>query len=59
MPKYAKYLKEILSNKGKLANFAIIGLNEECLAIVLRKFPPKISDLGSFFSPLYYWQLTN
>ena len=30
MPKYAKYLKEILSNKGKLADFATIDLNEEC-----------------------------
>ena len=29
MPKYAKYLKEILSNKGKFADFTTIVLNEE------------------------------
>ena len=37
MPKYTKYLKEILSNKGKLADFAAIGLNGECSIVVLRK----------------------
>ena len=52
MPKYAKYyLKEILSNKGNLEDFAIIGLNEKCSAIVLRKLPPKLSDPGSFLVP--------
>ena len=35
MPKYDKYLKETLSNKGKLVNFAIIGLNEECSIVAL------------------------
>ncbi|KAG5063732.1 hypothetical protein JHK85_004915 [Glycine max] len=51
MPKYAKYLIEIISNKGKLTNFATIGLNEECSGIVLRKLPPKIKDSGSFLIP--------
>jgi len=51
MPKYTKYLKEILSNKEKLANFATIGLNKECSTVVLRKLPPKLSDLGSFSVP--------
>ena len=51
MPKYAKYLKEILSNKGKLADFATIGLNEECSAVILKKLPPKLKDPGSFSIP--------
>ena len=51
MPKYAKYLKEILSNKEKLAYFTTIGLNKKCFAIVLRKLPPKLSNLGSFSVP--------
>ena len=29
MSSYAKHLKEILSNKGKLANFGTMGLNED------------------------------
>jgi len=38
MPKYAKYFKEISSNKGKLVYFAPIGLNEECSVMILKKF---------------------
>jgi len=48
MPKYAKFLKEILSNKMKLTEFETIALSEECSAIVLNKLPPKLKDLGSF-----------
>jgi len=51
MSSYAKHLKEILSNKGKLANFGTVGLTEECSAIVLRKLPPKLKDLGKFTIP--------
>lgn len=46
--KYAKYLKDILSNKKKLANFAFVGLNEECFVVSLRKLHLKLKDLGSF-----------
>ncbi|KAG5082901.1 hypothetical protein JHK84_052939 [Glycine max] len=31
MPSYAKHLKVVLSNKGKLENFGTVGLNKECL----------------------------
>ncbi|XP_027338142.1 uncharacterized protein LOC113852086 [Abrus precatorius] len=48
MPKYAKFLKEMLSNKKKLEEFEIVRLNEECPAILLRKLPPKLKDPGSF-----------
>jgi len=51
MPKYAKFLKEILGNKRKLEEFATIKLNEECSAIVLKKLPPKFKDPGSFTIP--------
>ena len=39
MPKYAKFLKEIISNKKKLEEFELIGLSEECSAVVLKKLP--------------------
>ena len=48
MSKYAKYLKEILSNKGKLVDFATIALNKECSTIILRKLLHKLSDPMSF-----------
>ena len=51
MPKYAKFLKDIISNKKKLADFETIGLSEECSAVVLRKLPPKLKDPGSFTIP--------
>ena len=37
MQKYDKYLKEILSNKEKLTDFATIGLNKECYVIVFKE----------------------
>src|SRR5262249_51768999 len=48
MPKYVKYLKEIMSNKRKLEDLARITLSEECLAILQNKLPPKLKDPGSF-----------
>ena len=51
MPKYTKYLKEIISNKEKLADIAIIGLKEKCFVVVLRKLSPKLKDSGSFSVP--------
>ncbi|RDY02406.1 hypothetical protein CR513_14135, partial [Mucuna pruriens] len=47
-PKYATFLKEVISNKRKLGEFELVELNEECLVIVLQKFPPKLKDPRSF-----------
>ncbi|XP_019175842.1 PREDICTED: uncharacterized protein LOC109171164 [Ipomoea nil] len=35
MPSYVKYIKEIVSNKRKLEEFATVHLNEECVSINL------------------------
>jgi len=51
MSKYAKFLKEILSNKRKLIEFETIALSEECSAIVLKKLPPKLKDPDNFTIP--------
>ncbi|XP_073133850.1 uncharacterized protein [Henckelia pumila] len=51
IPSYAKFLKEILSNKRKLVNFETVKLSEECLAILQNKLPPKFKDPGSFSIP--------
>ncbi|XP_073120635.1 uncharacterized protein [Henckelia pumila] len=51
MPSYAKFLKEILSNKRKLVDFETIKLSEECSAILQNKLPPKLKDPGSFSIP--------
>ncbi|XP_010247916.1 PREDICTED: uncharacterized protein LOC104590859 [Nelumbo nucifera] len=51
MPHYAKFLKEILANKRKLGDVAIVLLNEECSAILLNKLPQKLKDPESFTIP--------
>ena len=51
MPKYVKFLKEVLSNKRKLMDNENVMLTEECSTILQRKLPPKLKDLGSFTIP--------
>ncbi|XP_073139087.1 uncharacterized protein [Henckelia pumila] len=51
MPSYAKFLKEILSNKKKLEEHEMTSLTENCSALVQNKIPPKQKDPGSFSIP--------
>ncbi|XP_024022401.1 uncharacterized protein LOC112091893 [Morus notabilis] len=51
MPTYVKFMKDILSDKRKLENFETVALTEEYSAIMQRKLPPKLKDLGSFTIP--------
>ena len=48
MHSYVKFMKDILSKKRILLNFEIVNLTEECSAILQRKLPQKLKDLGSF-----------
>jgi hypothetical protein len=50
MPTYAKFLKDILSNKRKLDE-ETVTLTEKVSAIVMNKLPPKLQDPGSFTIP--------
>ena len=51
MPLYAKFLKEILSKKRKLAEEGIVNLTATCSAIIQKKLPAKMKDPGSFTIP--------
>ena len=51
MPNYAKFLKDIISKKRRLEEFEIVKLFEECSAILQKKLPQKLKDLGSFTLP--------
>lgn len=51
MPKYAKFLKDLLSNKKKLEDLSMVILSEECSEILQNKLPTKRTDLGSFTIP--------
>ena len=51
MPSYAKFMKEILSQKRKIRDDETVLLTEECSYILQNKLPPKLKDLGSFTIP--------
>ncbi|GJZ03677.1 hypothetical protein Tco_0536952 [Tanacetum coccineum] len=51
MPKYAKMLKDLLSNKEKLLELSNTPLNENCSAVLLKKLPEKLGDPGKFLIP--------
>ncbi|XP_048231212.1 uncharacterized protein LOC125370256 [Ricinus communis] len=51
MPMYAKFLKEILSNKRKFEDLVCMTLNEECSVIFQNKLSEKRHDPGSFTIP--------
>nr|GEU63726.1 reverse transcriptase domain-containing protein [Tanacetum cinerariifolium] len=48
MPKFAPMFKKLLNNKDKLIDLNKTPLNENCSAVVLKKLPEKLSDLGRF-----------
>ncbi|GKB35321.1 reverse transcriptase domain-containing protein [Tanacetum coccineum] len=51
MPKYAKFLKGLLTNKAMLEEACIVTMNKRCLAVLLNKLPLKEQDPGSFTIP--------
>ncbi|XP_058006783.1 uncharacterized protein LOC131182149 [Hevea brasiliensis] len=53
MPSYAKFLKEILSNKRRLEDYETMALTEECSALLQNKLPSKLKDPGSFSIPCH------
>ncbi|KAI3703995.1 hypothetical protein L1987_74196 [Smallanthus sonchifolius] len=58
MPKYAKFLKDLLSNKKKLEDLSIVILNERCSAVVQNKLPEKLADPGVFTIPCLFGSST-
>ena len=53
MPKYAKFIKDVLSKKRKLGKFEMVVLTKECSSILKNKIPPKLKDPGSFIIPCF------
>src|SRR4051812_23927307 len=51
MPKYAKFLKELVSKKKKLGEHETVMLTEESSALLKNKLPPKLRDPGNFSIP--------
>ncbi|GJS72773.1 DNA-directed DNA polymerase [Tanacetum coccineum] len=57
MPKYAKFLKGLLTNKARLEEACKIIMNQRCSAVLLNKFSSKEKDPGSFTIPCDIGQL--
>ncbi|XP_061344586.1 uncharacterized protein LOC133290512 [Gastrolobium bilobum] len=45
-------MKDLLSKKRKLKECKTVTLTEECNAIIQKKLPPNLKDLGSFSIPI-------
>ncbi|GKC91767.1 hypothetical protein Tco_1152416 [Tanacetum coccineum] len=57
MPKYAKFLKGLLTNKARLEEACTITIKERCSTVLLNKLPSKEKDPGSFTIPCDIGQL--
>ncbi|GKA41921.1 reverse transcriptase domain-containing protein [Tanacetum coccineum] len=57
MPKFASTFKSLLSNKEKLFELANTPLNENCLAVLLKKLPEKLRDPNKFLIPCDFPEL--
>ncbi|GJR86395.1 reverse transcriptase domain-containing protein [Tanacetum coccineum] len=51
MPRVAPTIRDSLMNKEKLLELVKITLNENCLAMLLKKLPEKLRDPGKFLIP--------
>ena len=51
VPRYAKFVKELCTNKRKLKGNKVVSVRENILNVLQRKLPPKCKDLGSFTIP--------
>ncbi|XP_021984757.1 uncharacterized protein LOC110880566 [Helianthus annuus] len=59
MPKYAKFLKDLLRNKEKLGELSNVPLHGGCSAVVLNQLPEKLTDPGVFTIPCLFGSNTN
>ncbi|GKF04696.1 reverse transcriptase domain-containing protein, partial [Tanacetum coccineum] len=57
MPKFAKMIKDLLTNKEKLLEMANTPLNENCSAVLLKKLPEKLGDTRRFLIPCDFYGL--
>nr|GFB82260.1 reverse transcriptase domain-containing protein [Tanacetum cinerariifolium] len=56
---FAPMFKKLLNNKNKLIELTNTPLNKNCSAIVLKKLPEKLGDLGRFLIPCNFTGLDN
>ena len=52
IPFYAKFMKEILSRKRKIAEEGIVNMTATCSAVIQNSIPEKMQDLAASLYPL-------
>nr|GEX62657.1 DNA-directed DNA polymerase [Tanacetum cinerariifolium] len=57
MPKFALMFKILHNNKEKLFDLATTSVNENCSAVILKKFPEILGDHGKFLIPSDFLEL--
>ncbi|GJV26150.1 reverse transcriptase domain-containing protein [Tanacetum coccineum] len=57
MPKFAKMVKDLLTNKDKLLEMANTTLTENCSTVLLKKLPEKFRDTRRFLIPYDFYGL--
>ncbi|GJR49357.1 reverse transcriptase domain-containing protein [Tanacetum coccineum] len=51
MPKFAPMFRKLLNDKDKMIELTKTPVNENCSAVILKKFPEKLGDPGRFLIP--------
>nr|GEV29357.1 reverse transcriptase domain-containing protein [Tanacetum cinerariifolium] len=59
MPKFASMFKKLWNNKNKVIELTKTSLNENCLAVVLKKLLEKLGDPGRFLIPCDFLEFDN
>ncbi|KAK4716344.1 hypothetical protein R3W88_014682 [Solanum pinnatisectum] len=59
IPKYAKYMKNILASKRRVTKYEIVALTEECSSRIQNRLPKKLKDPGSFTMQITIGQSVN
>ncbi|GJS46662.1 reverse transcriptase domain-containing protein [Tanacetum coccineum] len=51
MPKFTPMFRKLLNNKDKILELTKTPVNENCSAVILKRFPKKLGDPGRFLIP--------
>ncbi|GJS44802.1 reverse transcriptase domain-containing protein [Tanacetum coccineum] len=57
MPKFAPMFRKLLNNKDKILDLTKTPVNENCSAVILKKFPEKLRDPGRFLIPCDFLEM--
>ncbi|GJX59398.1 hypothetical protein Tco_0290788 [Tanacetum coccineum] len=57
MPKFAPMFRKVLNNKDKIIDLIKTPVNENCSAVILKKFPEKLGDASRFLIPCDFLEM--